>query len=45
MHNIVASLLYHSNEVIAFELAIKALNDYHLKEVLMPKLPGLLMHR
>ena len=41
MNNIAASLLYHSDEVIAFELVIRALNDYHLKEVHMINLPGL----
>jgi hypothetical protein len=44
MNNIVGSLLYHAGEVIGFELAIRALNDYHLKEVHMIKLPGLYYH-
>jgi hypothetical protein len=44
MNNIAASLLFHSGEVIGFELAIRALNDYHLKEVHMVKLPGLYYH-
>jgi hypothetical protein len=44
MSNIVAALLYHADEVIAFELVIRALNDYHLKEVHMKKLPGLDFH-
>jgi len=44
MNNIAASFLYHSNEVIAFVLVIRALNDYHLKEVHMIKLPGLYYH-
>lgn len=38
------SLYYHCGEVLAFELTIRALNDYHLKEVQMAKLPGLYMH-
>jgi hypothetical protein len=44
MNNIAASLLFHAGEVIGFELAIRALNDYHLKEVHMAKLPGLFYH-
>ena len=44
MNNIIASLLFHSDEVIAFELAIRLLNDYHLKEVHMTHLPGLYYH-
>lgn len=44
MNNIAGSLLHHSNEVLAFELVIRLLNDYHLKEVHMIKLPGLYHH-
>jgi Rab-GTPase-TBC domain len=44
MNNIAASILYHSDEVITFELVIRLLNDYHLKEVHMNKLPGLYLH-
>jgi hypothetical protein len=44
MNNIAASLLYHTSEVIAFELVIRLLNDYHLKEVHMIKLPGFYLH-
>lgn len=44
MNNIAGSLLFHTNEIIAFELVIRALNDYHLKEVHMTKLPGLHFH-
>jgi hypothetical protein len=44
MNNIAGALLYHSNETIAFELIIRLLNDYHLKEVHMFKLPGLYYH-
>ena len=40
----VASLLFHCGEVLAFEMTIRALNDYHLKEVHMSKLPGLYLH-
>lgn len=44
MNNIAGCLLFHTNEVFAFELVIRALNDYHLKEVHMIKLPGLYYH-
>ena len=44
MNYIVASILYHCGEVLAFEMTIRALNDYHLKEVHMSKLPGLDYH-
>ena len=44
MNNIAGSLLFHSDEVIAFELILRALNDYHLKEVHMAKLPGFYHH-
>ena len=33
LNYIVASLYYHCGEVLAFELTIRLLNDYHLKEV------------
>ena len=44
MNQIVASLYFHAGEVLAFELTIRLLNDYHLKEVHMMKLPGLFFH-
>jgi len=44
MNNIAACLLYHTNEIVAFELVIRLLNDYHLKEVVMTKLPGFYQH-
>ena len=44
MNQIVASLFFHAGEVLAFELTLRALNDYHLKEVHMMKLPGLFFH-
>ena len=44
LNYIVAGLYFHCGEVLAFELTIRALNDYHLKEVHMAKLPGLYMH-
>ena len=44
LNYIVASLYFHCGEVLAFELTIRLLNDYHLKEVYMSNLPGLHMH-
>lgn len=44
MNYIVAALFYHCGEVLAFEFTLRALNDYHLKEVYMYKLSGLDYH-
>ena len=44
MNAFAGSILFHTDEVLAFELVIRALNDYHLKEVHMARLPGLFMH-
>jgi len=44
MNYIVAALYFHSDEFIAIDLTIRALNDYHLKEVHMRGLPGLYFH-
>ena len=44
LNYIVASLFFHCGEVLAFELTIRLLNDYHLKEVQMANLPGLYHH-
>ena len=44
MNAFAGSILYHTDEVLAFELVIRALNDYHLKEVHMARLPGLFTH-
>ena len=33
LNYIVASLYFHCGEVLAFELTIRLLNDYHLKEI------------
>lgn len=44
MNSFAGCILYHTDEVIAFELVIRALNDYHLKEVHMVRLPGLYVH-
>lgn len=44
MNYIVASLYFHCGDVLAFEMTVRALNDYHLKECHMSKLPGLFFH-
>ena len=44
MNYIVACLYFHAGEVLAYDFAIRVLNDYHLKEVVMPKFPGLSTH-
>ena len=44
MNSIAASLLYHSDEVIAFDLLVRLLNDYHLKEVHKTGLSGFFEH-
>ena len=44
MNCIVACLYFHAGEVLAYDFAIRILNDYHLKEVVMPKFPGLSTH-
>ena len=44
MKFIVASLFYHCGEVLAFEMTIRALNDYHLKDIYMCQLPGRIFH-
>lgn len=44
MNYIAGSLLYHADEVIAFDLLCRLLNDYHLKEVHMHNLTGFYTH-
>ena len=44
MNYIVATLYFHGGEVLAYEFAMRLLNDYHLKEVVMAKFPGLQTH-
>jgi len=44
LNHILFALLWHSDEVVAFELGLRLLNDYHLKEVHMPRQPGLHSH-
>jgi hypothetical protein len=44
MNNISGAFLYHAGETFGFELSIRALNDYHLKEVQMRNLPGFYYH-
>jgi len=44
MNTIAAAILFHTCEELAFELSIRALNEYHLKEVHMIKLVGFEYH-
>jgi hypothetical protein len=44
MNYIAGSLLYHADDIIAFELLCRLLNDYHLKEVHMHNLTGFYIH-
>jgi hypothetical protein len=44
MNYVVAALLWHSSEEVAFDLAIRLLNEYHLKEVHMSQLIGFRIH-
>ena len=44
MNAFAGSILLHTDEVLAFELVIRTLNDYNLKEVHMAKLHGLYVH-
>jgi hypothetical protein len=44
MNFIVASLLYHSNEVMAFWLFASLIEDCELRDIYMPGLPGLFKH-
>ena len=44
MNFIASALLYHVDEVMALEIIVRLLNDYHLKEVHMPRMLGLYTH-
>ena len=44
MNYVVATLLWHSSEEIAFDMTIRLLNEYHLKEVHMSQLVGFTLH-
>lgn len=44
MNFIVASLLYHSNEVMAFWLFASLIEDCELRDIYMTGLPGLFKH-
>jgi hypothetical protein len=44
MNFIAASLLFHSNEVIAFYLFESILNDYKLKDIYLGNLEGIQKH-
>jgi hypothetical protein len=41
---IVAVLLYHSSEEIAFWLFVSLMEDYEMREIYLPGLPGLYKH-
>lgn len=44
MNFIVAALLLHCHEVIAFWLFVSLIEDCDLRDIYMPKLPGLFKH-
>jgi len=44
MNTIAGTLLYHSDEIMAFGLLDMILNDYNLKSVYMNGFPDLYLH-
>jgi hypothetical protein len=44
MNFIVGSLLFHCDEVLAFWLFVSLIEDFELREVFKPGLPGLYKH-
>lgn len=44
MNTIAGTLLYHTDEIMAFGLLDMILNDYNLKSVYMSGFPGLYLH-
>jgi hypothetical protein len=44
MNFIVGSLLYHCSEEIAFWLFVSLIEDYEMRDIFQPKLPGLYKH-
>lgn len=44
MNFIVGSLLFHTSEVMAFWLFVSLLEDCELRDIYLPKLPGLYKH-
>jgi len=44
MNFIVASLIYHANEVMAFWLFVSLIEDCELRDIYMHGLPGLFKH-
>lgn len=44
MNYIVAALLLHCSEVIAFWLFVALIEDYELRDIYLPSLPGLFKH-
>jgi hypothetical protein len=44
MNFIVGALLYHSSEDITFWLFVSLIEDYELRDIYQPRLPGLYKH-
>ena len=44
MNFVVASLLYHASEEIAVWLFVALVEDYELRDVYLPEVPGLFKH-
>lgn len=44
LNSFAAGVMWHSGEILAFEIVLRAMNNYHLKEVHMPRVPGLFHH-
>jgi len=44
MNFIVAALLYHCSETLSFWLFVSLIEDYQLRDIYIPGLPGLYMH-
>jgi hypothetical protein len=44
MNFVVAALLLHCSEVIAFWLFVSLIEDYEMRDIYLPKLPGLFKH-
>jgi len=44
MNFIVGSLLYHSSEVVAFWIFVSLLEDFEMRDLYLPGIPGLFKH-
>ena len=44
MNFIVGSLLFHCSEEVAFWLFVSLIEDYEMRDIYQPKLPGLYKH-